>query len=50
MVSCGYRGVQARVKEEAPKAVYVHCYAHFLDLVLVMQQRKTNGKQLFFEH
>ena len=28
-------GVQARLKEHAPQAVYVHCYAHTLNLVLV---------------
>lgn len=28
-------GVQAKVKEFAPKAVYIHCYAHVLNLVLV---------------
>ena len=27
--------MQARVKEFAPKAVYVHCYVHTLNLVLV---------------
>ena len=25
-----YRGLQARIKDEAPKALYVHCYAHSL--------------------
>ena len=28
-------GVQQRIKEIAPQAVYVHCYAHCLNLVLV---------------
>jgi hypothetical protein len=29
-----YAGVQALIKEKAPMAAYVHCYAHRLDLVL----------------
>ncbi|KAI6657198.1 Zinc finger MYM-type protein 1-like [Oopsacas minuta] len=29
------RGVQAPIKEFAPKARYVHCYAHSLNLALV---------------
>ena len=30
-------GVQAKVREFAPKAIYVHCYAHVLNLTLVDQ-------------
>ena len=30
-----YNGVQAKVKEICPKALYVHCYAHRRNLVLV---------------
>lgn len=29
------RGVQQKIREVAPKAIYVHCYAHRLNLVLV---------------
>ena len=29
------KGVQAIVKESCPRAVYVHCLAHVLNLVLV---------------
>jgi hypothetical protein len=29
-----YRGLQARIKERVPTAVYVHCAAHNLNLVL----------------
>jgi len=38
-----HRGLQARIKDEAPKAVYDHCYAHCLNLVLVdaMKRNKT---------
>ena len=34
-MSSWYSGLQARVKMELPKALYVHCYAHCLYLVLV---------------
>lgn len=30
-----YSGVQARIREENPLALYVHCYAHILNLCLV---------------
>lgn len=30
-----YTGVQARIKNENPLAIYVHCYAHILNLCLV---------------
>lgn len=30
-----YRGLQARIREVAPYAYFVHCYAHRLNLVLV---------------
>ena len=45
MVSQGYdgasvmsgqcSGVQKRIRELAPHAIYIHCYAHTLNLVLV---------------
>jgi hypothetical protein len=30
-----YSGVQTRIREKAPAAVYVHCFAHKLNLALV---------------
>ena len=30
-----HTGVQARVRSFAPYAVYIHCHAHILNLVLV---------------
>ncbi|CAI6375694.1 unnamed protein product [Macrosiphum euphorbiae] len=30
-----YSGVQSRIKEENPLALYVHCYAHILNLCIV---------------
>ena len=47
-MSGGYRGVQARGKEEAPKAVFVHCYAHCLNLVLVDATKKNKMARNFF--
>ena len=34
-ISGQYSGLQARVKLESSKALYVHCYVHCLNLVLV---------------
>lgn len=58
MVSQGYdgasvmsgrcSGVQARVKEFAPQAVYIHCYAHTLNLVLVDSVRNVQTASDFF--
>ena len=41
-------GVQARIKEIAPQATYVHCYAHRLNLVLVDCVKGTRVAQDFF--
>lgn len=30
-----YNGVQAKIRAEQPKALYVHCFAHCLNLVIV---------------
>lgn len=30
-----YSGVQAKIKQESPKALYVHCNVHILNLCLV---------------
>lgn len=40
-MSGAFRGVQARVKELQPLAVYVHCYAHSLNLVLQETARQV---------
>ena len=36
-------GVQQRVKQVAPQALYVHCYARCLNLVLVDTTKTTTG-------
>ncbi|XP_011407407.1 PREDICTED: zinc finger MYM-type protein 1-like [Amphimedon queenslandica] len=58
MVSQGYdgasimsghcSGVQTRVREFAPLAVYIHCYAHVLNLVLVDSVRSVATASEFF--
>ena len=62
MVSQGYdgaslmsgrcNGVQKKVKEEAPHARYIHCYAHILNLVLVDSVKKVQeaSSSLCFKH
>lgn len=43
-----FNGVQALMREKIPHAIYVHCYAHKLNLVLVKSIKDTSGyKQLF---
>ena len=41
-------GVQQRIKEIAPQAVYVHCYAHCLNLVLVDCTKSVPDASEFF--
>ena len=58
MVSQGYdgasvmsghcTGVQTRVREFAPHATYIHCYAHVLNLVLVDSVKSVNLASEFF--
>ena len=41
-------GVQARVREFAPFAIYIHCYAHILNLVLVDSCKSIPAAADFF--
>ena len=41
-------GVRARVADENPSAIYIHCNAHQLNLVLVDSCRKINHAAVFF--
>lgn len=43
-------GVQQRIKEIAPQAAYVHCYAHCLNLVLVDCTKSVSDACEFFSH
>jgi len=40
-------GMQQKIGEVAPMAVYIHCYAHCLNLVLVDSIKSTLEKQIF---
>ena len=41
-------GVQARVAEKVPQAIYIHCYAHRLNLVLIDCVKNINEFAEFF--
>lgn len=43
-----YNGVQARVKAVDNRAVYIHCYAHCLNLVLVDTVKRNKKARNFF--
>lgn len=43
-----HNGVQAKVKEIVPTAIYVHCYAHCLNLVLVSAMTSNTLARNFF--
>jgi hypothetical protein len=36
-----HRGVQARIRERIPTALYVHCNAHVLNLAIVLRYEKV---------
>lgn len=42
-------GVQQRMKEVAPQAIYVHCHAHCLNLVLVDCAKSVPDADEFFQ-
>ena len=44
-----HAGVQAKVKETQPRAIYCHCYAHCVNLVLVKPLLLTNAAETFLE-
>lgn len=41
-------GLQAKIKEKAPQAVFVHCLAHRLNLVLQQSFKKISQCRIFF--
>ena len=41
-------GVQTRVREFAPYATYIHCYAHVLNFVLVDSVKSIKSASEFF--
>ncbi|KAK3566262.1 hypothetical protein QTP86_030551 [Hemibagrus guttatus] len=50
VMSSGLNGVQAKVKERAPLALFIHCYAHRLNLVLTQGASKLKECKIFFGH
>ena len=48
VMSGQYSGVQQRLKSVAPYAIYVHCYAHTLNLVLVDSVKNVSVASEFF--
>ncbi|XP_077597993.1 zinc finger MYM-type protein 1-like [Stigmatopora nigra] len=50
VMSSGLNGVQAKVKERAPLALFIHCYAHRLNLVLTQGVSKLRECKIFFAH
>ncbi|XP_077444502.1 zinc finger MYM-type protein 1-like isoform X2 [Stigmatopora argus] len=50
VMSSGFNGVQAKVKERAPLALFIHCYAHQLNLVLTQGASKLKESKIFFAH
>ncbi|XP_049573527.1 zinc finger MYM-type protein 1 isoform X1 [Syngnathus scovelli] len=50
VMSSGLNGVQAKVKERAPLALFIHCYAHRLSLVLTQGASTLQECKIFFAH
>ena len=50
VMASGINGVQAKVKERAPTALFIHCYAHRLNLVLTQGASKLRECRIFFAH
>ncbi|XP_068160098.1 zinc finger MYM-type protein 1-like [Antennarius striatus] len=50
VMASGLNRVQSKVKEKAPMALFVHCYAHRLDLVLTQGASRLKECKLFFAH
>lgn len=48
VMASGLNGVQAKVKERAPMALFIHCYAHRLNLVLTQGASKLRECKVFF--
>ena len=48
VMASGLNGVQAKVKEKAPMALFIHCYAHRLNLVLTQGASKIKECKVFF--
>ncbi|KAK9531031.1 hypothetical protein VZT92_010483 [Zoarces viviparus] len=50
VMASGLNGVQAKVKDKAPLALFIHCYAHQLNLVLTQGVSKLRECRILFSH
>ncbi|XP_034076957.1 zinc finger MYM-type protein 1-like [Gymnodraco acuticeps] len=50
VMASGLNGVQAKVKETIPQALFIHCYAHILNLDLSKGASKIRECKVFFSH
>lgn len=50
VMASGINGVQALIKEVIPYALFVHCYAHTLNLVMSQGAAKIKECKIFFAH
>ena len=50
VMASGLNGVQAKVKEKIPDALFIHCYAHVLNLVLSQGVAKIKECKIFLSH
>ena len=49
VMSSELNGVQAKIKEKVPEAMFTHCYAHKLNLVLVHSAKSITECKIFFK-
>ena len=49
VISSESNGVQARLKEDVPKAMFLHCYAHKLNLMLLHSAKCMPESRTFFK-
>ena len=50
VMAYGLNGVQAKIKQKIPQALFVHCYAHSLNLVMSQSAAKIKECKIFFSH
>lgn len=49
VMASSLNGVQAKIREKIPEAIFMHCYAHKLNLVLSQSARSIPECQVFFK-
>ena len=49
VMSSELNGVQAKIKEKFPEAMFTHCYAHKLNLVLAHSAKSISECKIFFK-